>query len=711
MHRTLKRGAYGAALASLLLTGAANMAVSQHATAASSAAAAANVDWPRFGNNSDNTRFSTLSQINDSNVSKLGIAWTQQEGPSLAVFETDPVVVDGIMYYTTNTDQVRAVNAATGATVWQYTPKVNFALAISGGGGGVPVNRGVTVENGRVYLLTFDDQLISLQAATGEKLWSSQVSDPNAGYSETSPATYYDGLLIVGSAESDAGERGFVAAFDANTGKQVWRYYTVPAAGQGWNQPAGARHGGGDVWMPSVVDTTTGIVYFGTGNPSPDLDNSQRPGCDPWVNATVALNAKTGKFLWAHTEFCNDQWDYDSHQPPMIFNLTLKNGQTIRAVGHGNKSSFYYVYNALTGEVIAKTPPLMYNYNKHIPPTVQGTIACPTASGGIEYSPPAFSPLTQDVYETGLNTCAIFKLAPVSQTNLHAQGAPDFGGTPIPYGKTTGFIAAVDPTTGKIVWRTQLKQAMVGGALATAGNLVFSGCDDGNFYAFDATTGKALWKANLGLDFGAAPITYEVNGVQYVAIADGGSVVSTGKTGGTMVVFKLNGGPIHQVPAVVASTEGVQAAISTKGLTQINPYMWINASKQHVVIKLVAASSAANSGFNFDGYFKGAANFIVPGGWAVDWIFTNDAALNHSAALATSLKPGAPLPLFGFGAPVETPNAAAGVHAGTTQYVGFGANQPGKYYLICAVPGHVSAGMWDYFTISTTAKLPSIQAM
>jgi outer membrane protein assembly factor BamB len=462
--------------------------------------------------------------------------------------------------------------------------------------------------------------------------------------------------------------------------------------------------------MPSVVDTTTGIVYFGTGNPSPDLDNSQRPGCDPWVNATVALDAKTGKFLWAHSEFCNDQWDYDSHQAPMIFNLTLKNGQTVRAVGHGNKSSYYFIYNAKTGAVIAQTPPLMPGYNKHVPPTLKGTLACPTASGGIEYSPPAFSPLTQYTYEPGLSTCAIFKLAPRSQTNLHAQGAPDFGGVPVPYGKSTGFMAAVDDTTGKIAWRVQVSQPMVGGALATAGNLVFTGCDDGNFYAFNAQTGKVLWKANLGLDFGAAPLTYEVNGVQYIAIADGGSVVSTGKTGGTLVVFKLNGAPIHKVPAVVPTTaEGVSAAISTKGLTQINPYMWIDAAKQHVVIKLVAAMNSQNSGFNFDGYFKGQANFIVPGGWAVDWIFSNSAALPHSAALASSLKAGAPLPGFTFGAPVETPDATAGTKNGVTQYVGFPANQPGKFYLICAVPGHVEAGMWDYFTISTTAKAPSIQ--
>jgi glucose dehydrogenase len=279
--------------------------------AARTTAASGTVDWPWWGNTTDNTRFSPLTQINSATVGKLGLAWTAQEGGNLLAWETDPVVVQGVMYYTTNLDQVRAVNAATGKRLWQYTPRVNFFRAIAGGGGGVPTNRGVTVANGKVYLLTFDDQLIALQAATGDVVWHAQVADASQGYSETSPPTYWNGLLFVGSAESDAGLRGFVAAYNATTGKQVWRFFTVPAPGQDWVPKVG-HHGGGDVWMPQVIDTTTGILYFGTGNPSPDFNNSQRAGSNPWVDATVALNARTGQFLWAHTEVSPDVWDYDS---------------------------------------------------------------------------------------------------------------------------------------------------------------------------------------------------------------------------------------------------------------------------------------------------------------------------------------------------------------------------------------------------------------
>jgi quinohemoprotein ethanol dehydrogenase len=198
---------------------------------AAPATSGANVDWPLFGNTSDNTRFSTLSQVNAGNVSKLGVAWTMSEGANLATWETMPVVVGGVMYFTTNVDQVLAVDAATGRLLWKFTPKVNLYLAIAGGGGGTPTNRGVAVANSKVYELTFDNQLIALQAATGEKLWDTQVADPNQGYSETSPPTYWNGMLFVPSSEGEAGVRGFVAAYDANTGRQIWRFYTVPARG------------------------------------------------------------------------------------------------------------------------------------------------------------------------------------------------------------------------------------------------------------------------------------------------------------------------------------------------------------------------------------------------------------------------------------------------------------------------------------------------
>jgi PQQ-dependent dehydrogenase (methanol/ethanol family) len=699
-------------MASLLTTGALGSGAVHPASAQDKAAAnsGVNVDWPRIGNDSNNTRYSTLTQINPSNVSKLGYAWTLQEGTNLTTFEDFPVVVDGVLYMTTNLDQVRALDAATGKLIWQYTPKVNFYEAIAGGGGGIPTNRGVEVANGRVYLLTFDDQLISLQAATGEELWSSQVADPAEGYSETSPPTYYNGLLIVGSAESDAGLRGFVAAFDANTGKQVWRFYTVPDVGQGWMPKTGA-HGGGDVWMPQVVDTTTGIVYFGTGNPSPDFDNRQRPGCNPWVDATVALNAMTGKFIWAHTEVCPDVWDYDSMPSPAIFDVNI-NGKTVHAVGHANKSGAYFIYDAATGKVLAQSPHLAYYTTPHLFPSVKGSYVCPGANGGIEYDPQAFSPITQEVYVSGMNECMTFTLGNAAQEALHVRGAIDIGGGII-FGnnknKPDGFVVALNAATGKIAWKDTFPSPSYSGTMVTASGLVFAGANDGLFRAMDATTGNVLWSANVGLGFGAPPITYMVDGVQYIAIAAGGAnnasfVGATVPPGGTMVVFKLNGSPIHKIPGV--NTGDVPTAVerpSTAGMTKINPYMYANPTIKHVVIMITAAATSTNNGFNFDGYANGKANFIVPAGWAVDWIFTNKSPIPHIA----QLKPGSPAVGFGF-ATAGTANPTAGIPAGKEQYVSFNTILTGKYYLACLVPGHLQSGMWDNFTISTTATMPSI---
>jgi PQQ-dependent dehydrogenase (methanol/ethanol family) len=703
MHLTLRRAAAVGMAAALALTASANAAGTRQVSG-QRAAAGANMDWAQFGNTSDNTRYSTLTQITTANVHKMGVAWTMQQGPGLSGWETDPVVVNGIMYFTTSVDQVRAVNAVTGRQLWQFTPKVDFYRAIAGGGGGAPASRGVAVANGKVFLLTFDNQLIALQASTGEKLWDSSVANPNLGYSESSPATYWKGLLFVGSEEGDAGERGFVAAYNANTGKQVWRFYTVPAAGHGWI-PKQGNHGGGDVWMPDVIDNKTGILYFGTGNPSPDVDNSQRPGCNQWADATVALNARTGKFIWGHTEVCNDQWDYDSHQEPIIFDMQY-HGKTVHAVGHGNKSGLYFVYDAATGKVLSKSPYLTPYTMPHPKPTAKGVQVCPGALGGLEYSPPAFSPAIQAVYLPGLNECALYQLAPTADTNRHRTGLPDFGGVFTINTKLTGFMAAVDVATGKVLWKDQFKQPLIGGALATAGGLVFSGADDGHFYALDAKTGKILWSPNVGLGTGAAPITYMVNGVQYVAIALGSSFGAT-PAGGTMAVFKLNGSAVKPLPAVT-TVGGVAAEAhpNLKGLIKVNPWMYTSAERQYVAIVVTAGATSDNNGFNFDGYSHGKGNFIIPAGWQVDWIFTNKAALPHSVGLSTtiSLPPKVVQTVLG---PVETPNALAGVRSGVTQYVGFQAVHVGTFYMVCLVPGHLQAGMWDKFTVSNSAHLPS----
>jgi alcohol dehydrogenase (cytochrome c) len=687
MRHALPRRALLGTLALLLFVGSIGLGASSRFAQAT--ALATNGDWPLFGNNSDNERFSNLTQINAGNVRQLGIAWTQAEGEQLTMFETAPVVINGVLYYSTNTDQVRAVNGATGKLMWQYTPTVNFYQAITGGGAGAPTSRGVTVAKGRVYLLTFDDHLIALRATTGKRLWDTAVADANVGYSETSPPTHWDGLLFVGAAAADSGERGFVAAYDATTGKQVWRFWVVPAPGQGW-VPKTPLVSGGDVWMPSTIDTTTGILYFGTGNPYPDDDNSHRPGCNPWVDSTVALQARTGRFIWAHTEVCPDLWDYDSMPTPMIFTVVTR-GKAIHAVGHANKDGQYFVYNAATGKILAQSG-FATRYSHPTLPLTEADELCPGPLGGFEYSPAAYSPLTHAVYNPALTACLI-------------------GPQEYPSPETSGTMAAIDVNTGKFLWRTQVPALMVGGAVATASNLVFSGSTDGHFYAFDAVTGKVEWQADLSLSSSGPPITYAISGTQYIAVAVGGfepeAELGHANLGGQLVVFKLHGAPISKLPISSGTLDsGLSEVVSLKGYTQLGPSVYEKKgnSSTAAVFKVVAAATSANNGFNFNSYAKGHADFIVPAGWAVGFIFTNKQNLAHSLGITTTLRLGSnTVPL------ATTPNPSVGLVGKTTQYTGVPYLLPGKYYLVCLIAGHAVAGMWDRLTVSSSVTAPSIQ--
>jgi sulfocyanin len=723
--RIARRGGASVALALLLSLVLAACGGSSHkprtAGAKSKASAAgANVDWPSFGNSQLNTRYSTLSQVNTSNVGKLGIAWARPQGGNLTAWEDYPIVVGGTMYVTTSADEVEALDAASGAVKWTYTPKVNFSLAIAGGGGGAPTNRGVTVANGKVYLATFDDRLVALDQATGKFLWRAQIADPNQGFSETSQPTVFGNTVYVGSAEGDAGLRGFVAAYDAATGKQKWRFFTVPAPGHDW-VPAKGHHGGGDVWMAPTIDPANNTLYFAAGNPSPDLIISDRKGCDPNSNSTIALNATTGALRWVHQEICPDAWDYDTHQPPMVFKLTV-GGRTVQAVGDANKSGIYTVMDAQTGKVISISPHLTPYTEPHPFPTPAGVNLCPGSLGGIEYSPASFDPQTGAVYQDALNICEHYVANSVSGLDLHQSGQIDVGGTlsPLTNPPPSGYLASIDAATGKVNWEDKLPKPSVGGTMATAGGLVFTGDDDGKLYAADERTGKLLWSANLGLPFGAAPMTYEVGGIQYVAVVAGGaSGVAPAEnipTGGELVVFKLGGAAVHTFPPVNPLTSGLnaQALPNLADYKKVAPFVYVNAAAKKAVLQVVAAATSSNSGFNFDGYSNGEANFVVPAGWTIALEFSNRSATPHDVAITSSLKvPLTPVAPKGGLTPVAIPGPATiarGLSASSgTIVTGFSSNAAGRYFLVCGVPGHVPAGMWDHLTVSATAKQPSIQ--
>jgi sulfocyanin len=345
---------------------------------------------------------------------------------------------------------------------------------------------------------------------------------------------------------------------------------------------------------------------------------------------------------------------------------------------------------------------------------------CPGAVGGIEYSPASFIPQTGAVYQDALNICMRYVSTSVFASDIHMTGQIDFGGTftPLPKPAPTGYLASIDAATGKVNWEDTFAKPSIGGTMSTASRLVFTGADDGNLYAADANTGKIVWTGNIGLPFGAAPMTYQVGHTQYLAVAAGGSNVAHATntpTGGELVVLKLGGSPIHTFAPVSALANGVnaQAVPNLADYKKLAPYVYVNTAQKKAVLQVVAAATAANSGFNFNGYANGKANFVVPVGWTVTVEFSNKAETPHNLVVTKSNRPPVTPTPVGETPAVAIPGPAKvseGISSSAgTVLTGFSANAPGTYDLACGVPGHLQAGMWDKLTVSATAKQPSIQ--
>jgi alcohol dehydrogenase (cytochrome c) len=493
-------------------------------------------DWPYFGRDRDNTRFAPQKQINTSNVSHLGLAWSTSLGAEQYLMESFPVVVGQTIYVTTSTDEVQAINAVTGHVDWVYTPSVDFSLSTGVGGYGVSVNRGVAVDDGRLFMLTFDDHLQAISQTTGEELWSTSVVNDSTGAYETMAPTVYDGMVFVGDSGSEDGVRGFVAAYDESTGKELWRFYTIPRAGTGWVPKEG---GGGTVYMAPTIDTSSGILYVGTANPAPAIVGTKRPGPDLYTDSILALQASTGHLVWYHQEVAHDLWDYDAESPPVLFDTKVK-GRTVRAVAEAGKSGYLFILNAATGADLF--PRVAFVKEGHTPPTAKGTLECPGAVGGSQYAPLAFDPEAGAVYVSGINLCQILTV-----TTKVVGGEKRFGGdrTTPSKEKPSGTFTAVNVTTGKIMWAHDMPTPMIGGATATAGGIVFTGDQHGTLYAFEAKTGKTLWTASLGLAFGSAPVIYTIDGQEYLLAALGGAALTAseklGPIGAEIVALKIGG--------------------------------------------------------------------------------------------------------------------------------------------------------------------------
>ena len=520
-------------------------------------AQAATKNWLTYGKNYSNTRYVASKQINAQNVHTLVPRWVYQTGGPIGSFETTPLVVDGVMYLTTPFNHAIAVDTRTGKQLWRYEHKMAANPIICCG----PNNRGVAVAYGRVYMATLDARLVALNQKTGKVVWEAEVADPSAAYSLTLAPLAYRGMIIVGSSGAEYGIRGFVDAYSATDGKRIWRFWTIPESGwEGkWSAttPEGDKlnrqikkeqadftkykdawqRGGGSMWMTPAVDPETDTLFILVGNPSPDFDGEIRPGDNLYTESMVALDVKTGTYKWHYQYVPHDVWDMDAVSPAVLFETTV-DGRRVKAVGHAGKTGWYYVHDRATGKLIRKSEPFVPQENIFTPPTPAGIRMLPGANGGSEWSPVAYSPDTHMVYVSALHQPMLYSVqsAPYRKGTMWLAGAF----VSIPDEEQWGTFTAIDVNTGKIVWQNKLPNPLIGGGLATAGGVVFAGGDNtGNFYAFDAKTGKKLWRFQTGAGVNAAPMSFEVDGEQFIAVAAGGSVQVRYRYGVAVFVFGL----------------------------------------------------------------------------------------------------------------------------------------------------------------------------
>jgi PQQ-dependent dehydrogenase (methanol/ethanol family) len=506
-------------------------------------------NWLLPGRTYDNQRYSPVSQITAENVKSLQLVALIQTGMP-ASFETTPMVVNGVMYITTpvvnRTMEIMALNAATGERIWEVTYHLGPFQVCCG-----PVNRGVAVGYGNVYVATLDDKLLALDAADGRTVWQSTIVSSQDGYSETLQPQIYDGMVIVGSAGGEWALRGFVAAYDAKSGQQRWRWMvTDPKSyeGDSW------KGGGAMVWTTPAIDPKLGLVIFSTGNPNPDLDGSGRRGDNLYSDSIVALDVHSGRLKWHYQEVKHDVWDYDAVSNVVLFDVH-RNGRTIPAAAEAGKVGFVFIVDRRTGKLISKSPYVMMSKNMFTTPTREGVDMLPGANGGSEWSPPAYSPRTHYLYILAMNQLMHFTTKPAASAPGLIRLGSAFTNV-APGGIQNGPFVALDVETGKIAWQYMAPQPLIGGALVTAGNLVFMGEGDGWFDAFDAKSGERVWRYNLGAGVNAPPVTYMVNGQQYIAVAAGGNFQLTYPYGDVVAIFKLPTATVGSNPAKRQGREG-----------------------------------------------------------------------------------------------------------------------------------------------------------
>ncbi len=551
--------------------------------------------WPLHGYDLSGTRYSPLPEIDTTNVGRLAPRWTWHSGVA-ATFQATPIVVDTVMYVSLPFSGIAALDARDGRELWRYRHEPRTEKLCCG-----PANRGVAVAGDKVYIGTTDGRLLALDRDSGRPVWDVTVAEyagtteATSQLAETDPLSkvaaagstgvgisaaplVYDGKVFVGIAgvgyglhpdqglavvglSGQYGRPGLMAAFDAATGKSLWHF---DVTGPGWegkfraSTPDGARlqrdvaaekkeaashadawkYGGGSIYSTPVVDAERKLLIFGTGNPSPQMADASRPGDNLYTSSLVALDLDTGKLVWYYQQVPHDRWGYDAASSPVLLEVT-RGGKRIPAVAQAGKTGWVYVLDRRDGKLLFKSAPFVPQRNLFTPPQPgEGVLIAPGIAGGANWSPSAYDPGRRLLYVAALHLPTRYL--------AHEAKRPD--GSVLHYASTqtteesSGTLSAVDlANDGRLRWQVKTDEPLVGGVVATAGGLVFSGAGGGRFAAYASGTGKELWSWQGDAGVNAPPVSYSVGGRQYVAVAVGGNALFGFKQGDAVVAFSLRG--------------------------------------------------------------------------------------------------------------------------------------------------------------------------
>jgi quinohemoprotein ethanol dehydrogenase len=661
-------------------------------------------NWLTNGGSIANQRYSPLTKINAGNVARLKGLWhvhLHSGNAGKYSGEAQPLVYKNVMYVVTGADDVFAIDAMTGATKWVHRAHLNQKIKTICCGW---TSRGVALGAGKVYVGQLDGKLVALDLKTGRVAWSTQVARYQQGYTITNAPLYYNGRVYTGVSGGEYGIRGRLTAFSANTGKEVWRFYTIPGPGHvGHNTwPAGNnswKHGGAPVWQTPAVDPKLGLLYFSTGNGSPDFNGSARAGDNLFTSSIMAIDAKTGRYRWHFQEVHHDIWDYDAPSPVVLFNVSV-GGQERQAIAQASKTGWVYILDRKTGKPLigiderpvpqapaqktAATQPYprgdafvdqsvspqafrsfaatlpkgtrLVNGGRIFTPYTPGGTALTTPSdlGGDDWFPMSYSPKTSNLYVCGLEQAQLYA---GGKTAVFKAGKTFVGSTAAAQGTPAGTFTAIDASTNKIAWQKHFSDSCYSGSTTTAGNIVLVGRNGGQLQAYNATNGNRLWSFQTGAGANNTASVFSLHGKEVVAFYAAGSALGGSAHGDDLWLFGLDGklGPAR--PGSL--TGGVQHAGAKKTPKKKAPKTNAPANASTVNV----GATEFRFSFSTQTVHTGTVTFKV----------TNNGSIPHNLSINGQ----------------QTPN----IDPASTATLKVNFAKPGSYPYLCTIPGHAEAGM------------------